>query len=200
MQLRIFRSQHLTSRCSELRVAKYKSPTVPLSSHRLPHLSNGDMRTLRLPSEIAYRTPYKTSQCTISPYQLTTPKARLTSLQYHKHCALGRHRRHVRGPLWAYSIQSLTSRRSPISRSIHAVVTRSIKYPIPDLNPASYRYRPWSRCRITTLPVAIVTTSTLAQCSGVSSSIESAVLLHRDAPLTIFIFFIIFAFIAAQSR
>ena len=160
----------------------------------------GDTRTLRLPSEIAYCAPYKTSQRTISPYQLTTPKVRLTSLQYRKRRTLGRHRRHVRGLLWAYSIQLLMSRRSPISHSIHAVVTCSIKYPILDLNLASYRHRPQSRCRITTLSVAIATTSTVAQCSGVSSSIESVVLLHRDAPLTIFIFFIIFAFIAAQSR
>ncbi len=172
----------------------YFGPAFPdLSQH-------DDMRTLCLPSEIAYCAPYKTSRRPISPYQLTTPKARLTSSQYRKRRALGRRRRRVRGPLWAYSIQSLTSRRSPISRSVHAVVTRSIKYPIPDLNPASYRHRPRSRRRITTLSVAIATTSTLAQCSGVSSSIESAVLLHRDAPLTIFIFFIIFAFIAAQSR
>ncbi len=164
---------------------------------RVRKKSSVDTRTLRLPSEIAYRAPYKTSRRNISPYQLT---ARLTSSQYRKRRALGRRRRRVRGPLWAYSIQSLTSRRSPISRSAHVVVTRSIKYPIPDLNPASYRHRPRSRRRITTLSVAIATTSTLAQCSGVSSTIESAVLLHRDAPLTIFIFFIIFAFIAAQSR
>ncbi len=159
-----------------------------------------DTRTLRLPSEIAYHAPYKTLRCTISTYQLTTPKARLTSSQYRKCRALGQCRRRVCGPLWAYSIQLLTSCRSPISHSIHAVVTRSIKYPIPDLNLVSYRHRPRSRRRITTLSVVIATTSMLAQCSGVFSSIESVVLLHRDAPLTIFIFFIIFAFIAAQSR
>src|SRR6266542_5959403 len=68
----------------------------------------GDTRTLRLPSEIAYRAPYKTSRLNISPYQLTTLRARLTSLQYRKRCALGRRCRRVRSPLWAYSIQSLT--------------------------------------------------------------------------------------------
>ena len=51
--------------------------------------TNGvDTRTLRLPSEIAYRAPYKTSRRPISPYQLTTPKARLTSSQYRKCRAL----------------------------------------------------------------------------------------------------------------
>src|SRR6266540_2327584 len=34
-----------------------------------------DTHTLHLPSEIAYRAPYKTSRHNISPYQLTTPRA-----------------------------------------------------------------------------------------------------------------------------
>src|SRR5438309_2660475 len=148
----------LTSRVlsSNIFHTAYSSPSP---SHYFIYFTTADMRTLRLPSEIAYRAPYKTSRRPISPYQLTTPKARLTSSQYRKRRALGRRRRRVCGPLWAYSIQSLTSRRSPISRSVHAVVTRSIKYPIPDLNPASYRHRPQSRRRITTLSVVIATTS-----------------------------------------
>src|SRR6266545_1840501 len=53
--MRAFPDEHLTSRCSGLRVAKYKSPTVPLSSHRLPHPSNGSENPLAT-SEQLYST------------------------------------------------------------------------------------------------------------------------------------------------
>src|SRR6266545_4654743 len=61
--MRAFPDEHLTSRCSGLRVAKYKSPTVPLSSHRLPHPSNGSENPLAT-SEQLYST------CDLTPVTL----------------------------------------------------------------------------------------------------------------------------------